>query len=419
MARHFLGLFILIVATLAAVSWAQDKLLQGKSNLAQEDEALKVAATLLRGELKDLPEGDWQGRVDALGRATGAALELFNTKDIAGEDALQRLKRGELVRLKPTRQETWAMLALDDTHLIAFKSQSPETRDWVDWATTAAFYATIALVLMLWIWPLARDLRALEAATAQYGNRNWRFDAKIRPYSQIYALAESFRKMAARIDQLIESHKDMSNALSHEIKTPLSRMKFELEFAEQAADMATVRESLGHVVNDIDAINKLIRATLEYAVLERADFELNTDAHDFSALLPAMVAAATREFAPNISATTEVTGEASRVSCDMHLIETALKNLLYNAGRYARHRILVSFRGGVTHELRVEDDGPGIPEQDWSRAFASFVKLDQSNKAGFGLGLAIVKRAVEAHGGEVTLSRSALGGALFTLRWPG
>jgi signal transduction histidine kinase len=195
-------------------------------------------------------------------------------------------------------------------------------------------------------------------------------------------------------------------------------MKFELEFAHQAPDMAAVRESLDHVVGDIDAINKLIRATLEYAVLERADFELNIDAHDFAALLPAVVAAATRDLEARIAVDIQVTGEASQVRCDMHLIETALKNLLYNAGRYARREIRVSFHGGSRHELRVEDDGPGIAEQDWQRAFGSFVKLDSSNQGGFGLGLAIVKHAIEAHGGRVTLARSSLGGAAFLLSWP-
>ncbi|HEY2682995.1 MAG TPA: ATP-binding protein [Steroidobacteraceae bacterium] len=418
MARHFLGLFILIVATLAAVSWAQDRLLQGRNNTDQEDGTLKVSAALLGTELKGVPPGDWQESLAALQEKTGSAMEIFNTRDIAGEDALKRLERGEVVRLRPNARESWAMVRLDDNHLVAFKSQATDRRDWLDWGTTAAFYAVIALVLMLWIWPLARDLRALEAATAQYGNRNWTFGAKIKPYSQVYGLAESFRKMAARIDELIESHKDMSNALSHEIKTPLSRMKFELEFAHQASDMAAVRESLDHVVGDIDAINKLIRATLEYAVLERADFELNMDAHDFAALLPAAVAAATRELEPRIAVNTQVSGEASQVRCDMHLMETALKNLLYNAGRYARREICVSFHGGSSHELRVEDDGPGIPEQDWQRAFGSFVKLDPSNQGGFGLGLAIVKRAVEAHGGTVSLARSTLGGAAFVLCWP-
>jgi signal transduction histidine kinase len=72
------------------------------------------------------------------------------------------------------------------------------------------------------------------------------------------------------------------------------------------------------------------------------------------------------------------------------------------------------------NELLVEDDGPGIPEQDRSRVFQSFVQLDPAagRKVGYGLGLAIVKRAIEWHGGQVQIADSSLGGALVRASWP-
>jgi signal transduction histidine kinase len=105
----------------------------------------------------------------------------------------------------------------------------------------------------------------------------------------------------------------------------------------------------------------------------------------------------------------------------VHLFETVLKNLLYNASRYASSRINVTFasREG-SNELLVEDDGPGIPAQERSRVFQSFVQLDPAagKKVGYGLGLAIVKRAVEWHGGQVHIAASPLGGALVCASWP-
>ena len=89
---------------------------------------------------------------------------------------------------------------------------------------------------MVWLWPMTRDLRTLERSTVRFGDRNWSFDASIAKRSPVYPLAAAFRRMAARIDGLIGSHKDMSNALSHEIKTPLARMRFEIELARVAAD---------------------------------------------------------------------------------------------------------------------------------------------------------------------------------------
>jgi signal transduction histidine kinase len=102
-------------------------------------------------------------------------------------------------------------------------------------------------------------------------------------------------------------------------------------------------------------------------------------------------------------------------------METVVRNLLYNAVRYARQEVHVMFsvlRDG-TYRLSVEDDGPGIPEADRDRVFDSFVQLDEPGrrKSGYGLGLAIVKRIVDWHGGKVTVYTCGLGGAGFAVTW--
>jgi signal transduction histidine kinase len=318
--------------------------------------------------------------------------------------------------------ESWTLQQLSDDYVLALKSLEPETqRDPPEWMLTLAFYAVIALVIMIWIWPLTRDLRALEKAASRFGNKNWVFDAHIKPRSQIYPLAQTFRKMAARIDGLIASHKDMSNAVSHEIKTPLSRMQFEIELAQQAQNAEDFRKSLDNIKTDIGAINALVKATLSYAILERADLSLNIGTHDFTTLIPAIAESVGHEARPDIRLRSAVQGDADKVVCDIHLLETVLKNLLYNAARYAKRDIEVSFsvHDGV-NQLSVDDDGPGIAEKDRDRALESFVQLDQAKdkKAGFGLGLAIVKRAIEWHGGQVVISRSPLGGARICATWP-
>jgi two-component system, OmpR family, sensor kinase len=100
---------------------------------------------------------------------------------------------------------------------------------------------------------------------------------------------------------------------------------------------------------------------------------------------------------------------------------TVIKNLLYNAARYAKGDIRVMFTvQNAVNRLTVDDDGPGIPDKDRQRVFESFVQLGHGGgkKAGFGLGLAIVKRAIEWHGGEVAASESPLGGARICATWP-
>jgi signal transduction histidine kinase len=273
---------------------------------------------------------------------------------------------------------------------------------------------------MIWLWPLTRDLRSLESSARRFGDRSWNFNVAVNPRSPVYSLAATFRKMAARIDGLIASHRDMSNAVSHEIRTPLSRMQFEIELAQAAGSLPEVRERLIHIKADIGAINELVNATMGYAILERADVALNMDRHDFAVLIPAIAESAGRD-AGHRHVVTDIRGNAGEVICDVHLLESAYKNLLYNAMRFARHNVRVTFEAdNLVNRLTVEDDGPGIPIEDRGRIFESFVQLKRSGEAkqGFGLGLAIVKRVMEWHNGSVVVDSSPLGGARFIAAWP-
>ncbi len=423
MARHFLGLYLLILFTLAVVSWGQDRLLQAYSGTdTAEDRPVAIAMAAVADSLRDVPSQRWQQTIGRLAAKTGTDIELFATSDIAGGNTLAKLQRGEIAYMEAADGDSWALRRLDGEHVLAIKSGAPaQQHGWLEWSLTMLFYAAIALVLMIWIWPLTRDLRALEKAAARFGNRNWSFDAPIKPHSQIYPLAQTFRRMAARIDGLIASHKDMSNAVSHEIRTPLSRMKFEIELAQQATRLEEVRRSLDHIKTDVAAINDLVTATLSYAILERADVALNIDSHDFTQLIPAIAESVGRDARPDIRISTSVQNEATAVRCDVHLIETVLKNLLYNATRYAKQSIDVSFTCEQgANRLLVDDDGPGIPQADRQRIFESFVQLERTagRKTGFGLGLAIVKRAIEWHNGQVSVTESPLGGARFCITWP-
>jgi two-component system OmpR family sensor kinase len=423
MARHFLGLYFLIVLALAALSWGQDKLLQAYgARDVSDDRMLAVALSVVESQLQNAPASEWKHLVEGISAKTGRAFELFATSDIAGRETLEQLKGGKIAYMETAAGEPWAMQELNKDYVLAVKSQAPEAqRGLLEWMITLVFYAAMALVIMIWIWPLTRDLRALEKAAARFGNKNWVFDAHIKPRSQIYALAETFRKMAARIDGLIASHKDMSNAVSHEIKTPLSRMQFEIELAQQAQDASEVKASLSNIRADIAAINDLVSATLNYAILERADLSLNIGTHNFTTLLPAITEFVRKDARPDIQMCAELSGDTDKVVCDLHLIETVVKNLLYNAARYAKREVHLAFtvRDGL-NQLLVDDDGPGIPEKDRQRAFDSFVQLEPTttHKTGFGLGLAIVKRTIEWHGGDVVIAQSPLGGARISAVWP-
>jgi len=427
MARHFLQLYLLIVATLAVASWGQERLVQmygsqSASEVVANNPSPVAVLALVEEQLRNVQPEARQSFVAQLSRQTHVDLELFDARDIAGRDTLARLERGEPALMNADGR-AWMLKRLgDDDRVLAFRYPVPDTqRGLLEWVVALLFYAAIALVIMAWLWPLTRDLRRLEQATMNFGNRNWMFDANIKPGSQVKPLAEAFRRMAARIDSLIGSHKDMSHAMSHEIKTPLTRMRFEIEMARTASSPDKLAEHMNNINTDIAELNSFVTATLDYAILERAEVALNVAEHDFTVILPALTESVRRSAPPDLSIRCEVQSNATRVRCDAHLLETVLRNLLYNAIRYARTQIRVTFVIYPNdYSLHIDDDGPGIPEADRERVFGSFVQLGErkGEKVGYGLGLAIVKRIVEWHGGTVLVRKSDLGGARFSIRWP-
>jgi two-component system OmpR family sensor kinase len=425
MVRHFVTLYALIVVTLAAVSWGQDQLARAydhRNPQLADDPSQRAVFEIVSAQLRDIPPHERAGRVAELARTSAVDLELFEFTDIAGSQTLTRLRTGQFAMMDAANGQTWMLHKLSDTdQVLAFKhSPVASGRTPLEWALSLVFYAAIALVIMLWLWPLTRDLKQLERSTVSFGHRNWRFATSIRPTSQIYPLAQAFRRMAARIDALISSQRDMSNAMSHEIKTPLARMRFEVEMARAASNQQQAHEHLDHINRDISELNAFVTATLDYAILERAELVLNFGVHDFTRVLPAICDSVRRTTRDNLVVECNVSGAATNVRCDAHLIETAIRNLLYNAARYANSRVEVSLV--IDDErcaLAVDDDGPGIPPADRERVFESFVQLDQpsSSKIGYGLGLAITKRIAEWHGGRAAAMQSHLGGARLTIEW--
>jgi two-component system OmpR family sensor kinase len=420
MTRHFLTLYLSIVIVLAAVSWGQERLWQSYGGAPSELPQANVLK-LLDGQLQAVPREQRADLVANAARDTGLDLDLLEPQDVAGAAAIGGLANGKPVLMDGADGRSWVLQRVEqDDRVLAFRFENEPQRGLPDWILAFVFYAAIALVIMMWLWPMTRDLGALERSTVRFGDRNWTFDAPIASRSPVYPLAAAFRRMAARIDGLIGSHKDMSNALSHEIKTPLARMLFEIELARVAGDPPALQRHLDHLNTDITELNAFVTATLEYAVLERAEVALNIATHDFTAILPAVTESVKRGARAGVEIRCEV-GEAKHVVCDVHLIETVLRNLLYNAVRYANRQVRVSFAVVERQHylLCVDDDGPGIPEPDRERVFGSFVQLGRSagEKTGFGLGLAIVQRIVEWHGGTARAERSPLGGARFVIEW--
>jgi two-component system, OmpR family, sensor kinase ParS len=281
------------------------------------------------------------------------------------------------------------------------------------------FYASILLIVGLWLRPLLRDLRILTLASQRFAT-DYRepLDTASRT-TQLTSLATNLDDMSAKVSQLIQSQKEMTAALSHEMRTPLARVRFAAAVLEGEVD-EHLRAQLRAVNADVQQIDDLISDMLDYARLDHPGLRMNCQVIPLAPWLRQVVALCP----PHEKAVSTVQQDGIETAwMEPRLMELALSNLLANALRYARQRVTITvMRDQDTYRLVVEDDGKGIPEVDRTSIFRAFTRLDDSRNrdtGGFGLGLAIVARIAALHRGRVVAETSAsLGGAKLALEWP-
>jgi len=277
------------------------------------------------------------------------------------------------------------------------------------------FYLSVFVFVGLWLWPLVRDLNLLTESARVFAADYRKPINTSEKVTSLRDLANSLDEMSARISGLIQSHKELTGALSHEMRTPLARIKFAMAVTD---DKESVADELASIGQDVKEIEELITAMLEYARLDHPDREIKLQRIPMDSWL-AQAIGHSRLAEQGLSI--ELEASAGEVRFDPKLMKLALSNLLVNACRYADSRVLVRFSTDAGRcLLAVEDDGPGIPKAERAEVFKAFRRLDSSRNretGGHGLGLAIVARIAGLHGGSARVEKSSLGGARIVIAW--
>lgn len=287
----------------------------------------------------------------------------------------------------------------------------------------AIFAIVVALAVFVWVRPLWRGLAQLRATAEAFGRGDFAARTGIAPRAALGQFAFTFNAMAERIQQLIASHKELTNAVSHELRTPLARLRFGMEMLQTAPDTSTRARHIDGMNTDIDELEGLIAELLTYARFDRAAPDLKLERQELAAWLTETV---NHAWTGKQNVVLHVhPGHISGDACtdfEPKLMARALGNVLQNAQRYAAQRVEVSSNvNGDTCHIVVDDDGPGIPAVDRTRVFDPFTRLDTSrnrDSGGYGLGLAIAQRIAQWHGGNISVEDSPLGGARFVISWP-
>jgi two-component system, OmpR family, sensor histidine kinase RstB len=277
----------------------------------------------------------------------------------------------------------------------------------------------IGTAIYLLLRPIERRIYDLSETAQDFGRGNLDRRAKVGKTGSIDELEADFNQMAGRIQHLIADQKDLLRAVSHDLRTPLSRIFFALENAQEAQSVEEKNEQLGRIDKLLVEMNELIGELRSYLQLDQGTAAELRAPVPIAPLFTETIHLAA-ELRPELQVLIDCGDET--VYADPRHLKRALRNLAANAIRHAKGTIRLSCRyDAATTVIVVEDDGGGVPEAESKKVFEPFYRLDDSRSSdsgGSGLGLAIVERIAVRHDGAVSVSMSDLGGARFELGFP-
>jgi signal transduction histidine kinase len=308
-------------------------------------------------------------------------------------------------------RELQAAIPLADGQWLFFTTILPESSSGFSGQFLLSMAIMAAVVLVVSGWAVRRitaPLGALSAAAERLGR-----DINAPPLpetgtSETSHAARAFNAMQVRLRTLIENRTRLLAAISHDLRTPLTLLRLRAENVEDVGE----RDKMLSAIADMDA---MITTVLDFA-RDEAKTEVSRET-DVAALAQSIAddmadAGLPVEMSPSGPITLE---------CRPAALKRALINLIDNAVKYGRNAHITVETASSAAIITINDNGPGIPEQEIARVFEPFYRIEESRNrdtGGVGLGLSIALSAVEAHGGQLTLKNRPEGGLSAVVRLP-
>ncbi|MEN5180640.1 sensor histidine kinase [Comamonas sp. 4034] len=273
----------------------------------------------------------------------------------------------------------------------------------------------IGVVVIVGVFPIIRRLMGrlerLRNGVKQFGDGDLSVRVDVRGNDEVGELAQQFNAAAARIETLVQSHKSLLANSSHELRSPLTRIRMGVELMGDKPSPTFKQE----IQRNIAELDQLVDEILLASRLDAREADVGTsELIDLMGLCAEECARIDAELDVHADADIEVRGIAK-------LLRRAIRNLLENARRYTQGPITLFLgKQGAYAEIRVADRGPGVPEDQRDRIFEPFYRMPGASErhGGVGLGLALVRSIAERHDGHVHCEAREGGGAVFVLRLP-
>ena len=265
-------------------------------------------------------------------------------------------------------------------------------------------------VAILFLRNQVKPIERLAAAAENFGKGRAVPDFKPHGASEVRGAAEAFIQMRDRIERYVQQRTEMLAGVSHDLKTPLTRIRLQLALMKKDTDTEAIAV-------DLAEMERMLNEYLDFA---RGEGGEAAEPADLGALVEETVADAAR--ARDSAARVKLISTAGiTLAVKRNALKRCLANLIDNALKYGTHVEVALRRTGNSVEIAVDDDGQGIPEARREEAFRPFHRLDEGRNlqsGGVGLGLAIARDIARGHGGDVALGESPLGGLRAVMRLP-
>ncbi|TVR29430.1 MAG: HAMP domain-containing protein [Spirochaetaceae bacterium] len=271
---------------------------------------------------------------------------------------------------------------------------------------------------------ISAPVRVLLNATRRIGRGDFSDNVQLRDKGEFGELAQAFNGMARDLEHAAQLRRNFVADTAHELRTPLSNIRGYLEAAEDG--LVSSGEAVAAVKEDAGLLHRLVEDLHELALADAGGLTLLRRPADMTALVSQAIATADRAAkAKGVELAIQVPAEElPEVQVDSQRIAQVLRNLIDNALTHSERGDKVTLSVELEPDrmlVTVADSGTGVPEQDMSRIFDRFYRVDRSRAratGGSGLGLTICRYLVEAHGGTISAAARAEGGSRFTFTVP-
>jgi len=267
------------------------------------------------------------------------------------------------------------------------------------------FFLAAAVLLCYWLaLHLTSPVRALQKAVERFGGGDFTARVGSQRRDELGQLANTFDRMAGRIETLLTAERRLLLDISHELRSPLARLGVAVELARSGEDLEA---ALNRIQKESDRLNALVGQLLQVTRAEGDPNSLRRDPVRLDELLQQLVDDSAIEAAARGCRLQYGPRAPVTVEGDTELLRRAIENVIRNAIRYspadADVEIALSRRNGAA-VVAVRDHGPGVPEEALPRLFDAFYRVETSrtsSSGGIGLGLSIARRAIELHNGRI------------------